>query len=140
MKILCVLLPHFALRCELARRPDAGHNTVVTYAAGSQRRLLDHSPELDGLRPDMPLELKGPLYVSLDMDVLDPAYAPGVSHHEPGGMATRDVLKLIQSIECPVVGADIVEYNPDRDVNEMTAAVAAKFLKELAGIMLRQNT
>ena len=96
--------------------------------------------EMKDFRPDMPLELKGPLYVSLDMDVLDPAYAPGVSHHEPGGMATRDVLKLIQSIECPVVGADIVEYNPDRDVNEMTAAVAAKFLKELAGIMLRQNT
>ena len=96
--------------------------------------------EMKDFRPDMPMELKGPLYVSLDMDVLDPAYAPGVSHHEPGGMTTRDVLKLIQSIKCPIVGADIVEYNPDRDVNEMTAAVAAKFLKELAGIMLRQST
>ncbi|WP_319524549.1 agmatinase [uncultured Desulfosarcina sp.] len=96
--------------------------------------------EMKDFRPDMPMELKGPLYISLDMDVLDPAYAPGVSHHEPGGMATRDVLELIQSIQCPIVGADIVEYNPDRDVNEMTAAVAAKFLKELAGIMLRQNT
>lgn len=96
--------------------------------------------EMKDFQPDMPMKLEGPLYISLDMDVLDPAYAPGVSHHEPGGMATRDVLKLIQSIQCPIVGADIVEYNPDRDVNEMTAAVAAKFLKELAGIMLRQNT
>jgi arginase len=95
--------------------------------------------EMKDFQPDMPMKLEGPLYISLDMDVLDPAYAPGVSHHEPGGMATRDVLKLIQSIQCPIVGADIVEYNPDRDVNEMTAAVAAKFLKELAGIMLRQN-
>lgn len=96
--------------------------------------------EMKDFRPDMPVDLEGPLYISLDMDVLDPAYAPGVSHHEPGGMATRDVLKLIQSIRCPIVGADIVEYNPDRDVNEMTAAVAAKFLKELAGIMLQQST
>jgi len=96
--------------------------------------------EMKDFRSGMPMELKGPLYVSLDMDVLDPACAPGVSHHEPGGMTTRDVLRLIQSIECPIVGADIVEYNPDRDVNEMTAAVAAKFLKELAGIMLRQDT
>jgi arginase len=95
--------------------------------------------EMKDFQPDMPMKLEGPLYISLDMDVLDPAYAPGVSHHEPGGMATRDVLKLIQSIQCPIVGADIVEYNPDRDVNEITAAVAAKFLKELAGIMLRQN-
>jgi agmatinase len=95
--------------------------------------------EMKDCRPDMPLDLEGPLYISLDMDVLDPAYAPGVSHHEPGGMATRDVLKLIQSIRCPIVGADIVEYNPDRDVNEMTAAVAAKFLKELAGAMLGQS-
>jgi arginase family enzyme len=54
-------------------------------------------------------------------------------------MSTRKVLRLIQSIGCPVVGADIVEYNPDRDVNGMTAAVAAKFLKELAGAMLRQE-
>ena len=96
--------------------------------------------EMKDFRPDMPVDLEGPLYISLDLDVLDPAYAPGVSHHEPGGMATRDVLKLIQSIRCPIVGADIVEYNPDRDVNEMTAAVAAKFLKELAGIMLQQST
>lgn len=96
--------------------------------------------EMKDFRLDMPMDLKGPLYISLDMDVLDPAYAPGVSHHEPGGMSTRAVLQLIQSIQCPIVGADIVEYNPDRDVNEMTAAVAAKFLKELAGIMLRQNT
>ena len=72
------------------------------------------------------------------MDVLDPAYAPGVSHHEPGGMSTRKVLRLIQSIKNPIVGADIVEVNPDRDVNGMTVAVAAKFLKEIAGMMLRQ--
>ncbi len=77
-----------------------------------------------------------PLYISLDLDGLDPAFAPGVSHHEPGGLTTRQVLDLIQSIEAPIIGADIVEYNPHRDLSDMTAAVAAKFVKEIAGKIL----
>jgi arginase len=78
------------------------------------------------------LVFEKPLYLSLDLDGLDPAFAPGVSHHEPGGLTTREVLRLIQNIQAPVIGADIVEYNPHRDVSDMTAAVAAKFLKEIA--------
>lgn len=73
-----------------------------------------------------------PLYISIDLDGLDPAHAPGVSHHEPGGLTVRQVIELLQRIEVPIVGADIVEYNPDRDLNNMTAAVAVKLLKELA--------
>jgi agmatinase len=80
----------------------------------------------------------GPLYISFDMDVLDPAYAPGVSHHEPGGLSTRDVLTVIQNIDAPIVGADIVEFNPLRDTSGMTAMVAAKLMKELASKMLCQ--
>ncbi len=78
----------------------------------------------------------GPLYLSFDMDALDPAFAPGVSHHEPGGLTVRDVLTIIQAIDVPIIGADIVEYNPDRDINNMTAMVAAKLLKEIVGKML----
>ena len=74
----------------------------------------------------------GPLYVSIDLDALDPAFAPGVSHHEPGGLSVRDILSVIQRIDGPIVGADVVEYNPRRDLNGMTATVAAKLLKELA--------
>ena len=80
-----------------------------------------------------------PLYISLDMDALDPAFAPGVSHHEPGGLSTRDVLKLIQDIDAPIIGADIVEFNPKRDLFDMTAMVAAKFVKEIAGKMIENN-
>ncbi|MBT8185999.1 MAG: agmatinase family protein [Eudoraea sp.] len=79
----------------------------------------------------------GPVYLSLDMDALDPAFAPGVSHQEPGGLTTREVLQIIHSIDAPIVGADIVEYNPDRDINGMTAMVCAKFLKEIAASTLR---
>lgn len=80
-------------------------------------------------------ELKSPLYISIDLDGLDPAYAPGVSHHEPGGLSTRQLLDLLGRIDADVVGGDIVEYNPDRDLNDVTAAVAAKLLKELAALI-----
>lgn len=79
---------------------------------------------------------EGPLYVSLDLDALDPAFAPGVSHHEPGGFSTREALRIIRSLTAPVIGADIVELNPLADVNAMTAMVAAKLLKEIVGQML----
>ncbi len=82
------------------------------------------------------LGIEGPLYVSLDLDVLDPGFAPGVSHHEPGGLSTRDVIRLIQGVHGPIVGADIVELNPKRDPLGITAAAAAKLLKELAARML----
>ena len=80
--------------------------------------------------------LKEPLYISLDLDVLDPAFAPGVSHHEPGGLTTRTLISIIQSINVPIVGADIVELNPKRDINNMTAMVAYKLFKELVYKMM----
>ena len=85
------------------------------------------------------LRFDGPVYISLDLDVLDPAYAPGVSHHEPGGLRTRDVISVIQQLKAPIVGADIVEYNPVQDINGMTSMVAAKLMKELADKMLLKS-
>ncbi len=86
------------------------------------------------------LDLHGPVYVSFDMDVLDPAFAPGVSHHEPGGLSTRQALDVLHAAfadgNARLVAADVVELNPDRDVNGITAQAAAKVAKELAGIML----
>lgn len=81
-------------------------------------------------------QFNNPIYLSLDIDAIDPAFAPGVSHHEPGGLSTRAVLGIIQNINVPILGADIVEYNPTRDTNAMTAMVCAKLLKEIAAKML----
>lgn len=81
----------------------------------------------------------GEIYFSIDLDGLDPAFAPGVSHHEPGGLTIREVLLIIRTAPGRVIGGDIVEYNPARDVNEMTAAVAAKILKELAARIARDQ-
>ncbi|MEZ5982333.1 MAG: arginase family protein [Parvularculaceae bacterium] len=80
-------------------------------------------------------KLEGPLYVSVDLDGLDPAFAPGVSHPEAGGLSTREVLAIIKRLPAAPVGADVVELNPERDINLLTAHVAARLIKELAAAM-----
>ncbi|MBX7249164.1 MAG: agmatinase [Caulobacteraceae bacterium] len=77
----------------------------------------------------------GPVYVSIDLDGLDPAFAPGVNHYEPGGLSVREVLRVIRAIPGEIVGADVVELNPNRDRSDQTAQVAAKFVKELGSLM-----
>jgi agmatinase len=77
-----------------------------------------------------------PVYISFDLDALDPAFACGVSHPEPGGLSTRDAVQTIQQMKGRIVGADIVEYNPLRDPIGITAMVAAKILKEIAAKIL----
>lgn len=87
---------------------------------------------------DVPVEgLEGPVYVSLDLDGLDPAFAPGVAHPEPGGLSTRAVIELLHRLRAPIAGADIVEYNPPLDTRDLTARVAAKLLKELMAVAAR---
>lgn len=83
--------------------------------------------------------LQGSVYVTIDLDALDPAFAPGVSHHEPGGMSTReliDSLHQLRPMDIEIVGADVVELNPTRDLNGTTAMVAAKLVRELLDLMI----
>ncbi len=84
-------------------------------------------------------DFDAPLYLSFDLDALDPACAPGVSHYEPGGLSMREVLWIIHQIKQPIIGADVVEYNPVRDINDLTATVAAKLVKEIGGLILNQT-
>ncbi len=85
--------------------------------------------------PELPLRFANPVYVSLDMDAIDPAFAPGVSHRESGGLSPREVIKIIQGIEGEVVGVDLVEYNPNRDLEGITAELGAKLFKELLALV-----
>jgi arginase family enzyme len=74
--------------------------------------------------------------VTIDLDGLDPAVAPGVAHPEPGGLSVRDVVSVLRRVRGPVIGADVVELNPGRDPLGLTAAVAAKLVKELGARMI----
>jgi agmatinase len=89
----------------------------------------------NGTRPN----LTGPVYVSIDLDALDPAFAPGVSHREPGGLSVRDVLRMLRTLDGPIVGGDVVEFNPRQDMGGRTAPVCAKLVTELAGQMVKTS-
>jgi agmatinase len=76
----------------------------------------------------------GPVFVSIDVDVLDPAFAPGTGTPEPGGMTSADLLWAAREIGAHVelVGADVVEVLPDRiGTLDITALVADRVIREL---------
>lgn len=119
-----------------SRLVQAGVRAHTAHQRAQARRWAVASiPAGADLKSALPV-LSGPVYLSVDLDVLDPAFAPGVSHHEPGGLSTREVLSVIHRLNGLLVGADVVEYNPRRDVNGVTARVAAKLVKEIVGAML----
>jgi len=115
---------------------QVGVRTLNTHQKEQAKKFDVKVVEMKGYKIDFIKTLKGPLYISLDLDVLDPAFAPGVSHHEPGGLSTRELISIIHQINAPIVGADIVELNPTRDVNNVTAMVAYKLFKEIASKMI----
>lgn len=94
--------------------------------------VIDMRAWVAGRRP----RLEGPVYVSIDLDGFDPSAAPGVSHREPGGLSARDVLSVLHALSVPLVGADVVEFNPGQDPSGVTAALCGKLVKELAGKMI----
>jgi arginase len=119
-----------------ARLVQVGIRTMNPHQEKQAEGFKVETIDMKAWNSSIKLALNGPVYISLDMDVLDPGFAPGVSHPEPGGFSTREVLRIIQHLEAPVVGADIVELNPIRDINNITAMAAAKFLKEIVEKMI----
>ena len=119
----------------LAKRlVQVGIRTLNRHGREQAERFGVEIVEARHFRPGWTPAFEGPLYISVDMDGFDPSCSPGVSHLEPGGLTARDVIDVLLAIETPIVGADVVELNPDRDVNGMTAILAAKMVKELAAL------
>ena len=118
------------------RLVQIGIRTMTGHQREQAQRFGVEVIEMHALSAVDQLAFEGPVYLSFDMDCLDPAFAPGVSHYEPGGLSTRAVLAMIQNLDADIVGADIVEYNPERDPQGITAMVAAKILKEIMGLMI----
>lgn len=77
-----------------------------------------------------------PVYVSLDVDVVDPAYAPGVGTPEPGGISISELLEVIYALPgLRIVGFDLVEVNPAYDPAGLTPLLAAKVIREMVIIL-----
>jgi agmatinase len=119
-----------------ARLVQVGIRTLNKHQREQATRFKVEIHEMRNYLGPEQITLNTPVYISIDIDALDPAFAPGVSHQEPGGLSVRQLIAVIQSIEVPIIGADIVEYNPVRDLNNITAMVAMKLYKEVCGKML----
>lgn len=117
------------------RLVQIGIRTMVGHQREQAEKFGVEVVEMKDWRDDLAFSFDTPLYISFDMDCLDPAFAPGISHWEPGGFSTRQVLRVIQSLRGPIAGADIVEFNP-RVEARITAMTAAKVFKEIAAKML----
>jgi agmatinase len=121
------------------RLVQIGIRTMTAHQRDQADRFGVEVHELRTWNGRLPEDLSGPAYVTIDVDALDPANAPGVSHHEPGGMTTRQLIDCLHQLagmpSVQVVAADVVEINPDRDINDMTAMVGAKLVRELLGLM-----
>jgi len=121
----------------IERLVQVGVRTVNGHQREQAKRFGVEMYEMKDWNDDLTVSFDKPLYISFDVDVLDPAYAPGVSHYEPGGLTTRQAILIIQKIRAPkIVGADIVEFNPDRDPSGITAMACAKILKEIVARMV----
>lgn len=122
----------------IARRlVQVGIRTLNPHQAAQAERFGVEIVRMADFAPDTVPVLAGPIYITFDLDGLDPSAAPGVSHHEPGGLTVREALAVLSRQTAPIAGADIVELNPTRDINNMTATVAAKLVREIAALAAR---
>jgi len=86
------------------------------------------------IQSQIPKYLEG-VYVTIDLDVLDPAFAPGVGNPEPGGLTTREIIDFIHGLQdIRIYAFDVVELSPKFDYSGITAFAASKIIKEMLGV------
>lgn len=132
----------FARICEAghaARLVQVGVRTLNSHCREQAARFGAEIVPMADFTPDRVPILDGPLYVSVDLDGIDPSEAPGVAHPEPGGLTVREVLAVLHRQTGPIVGADIVEHHPGRDVGGVTGILGAKLVRELAALIDRNG-
>lgn len=120
-----------------SRLVQVGIRTMTTHQREQANKFGVEVIEMKDWTPELKFHFEGPTYLSLDVDAIDPAFAPGVSHHEPGGFTSREIISIIQKVKGNFVGADLVEFNPQRDASGITAMLAAKLFKELLDLLAR---
>jgi DNA polymerase IV len=135
MRILCVLLPHFPWRCEARRNPEIkGKPAVVTYASGSHRLVLDHSPELDGLQRDMPLQQALAQHGAAELLHADIPCYQSVFNEILTALEQRSPLVEGAELGCAYVGVDglhLIYPDDDALLQAMREAVTETFASQI---------
>ncbi len=129
---------HVGLRGPLYGPSDLTEDADMGFAQVTTDDVAEHgvAAVVERMRARVGL---APLYVSVDIDVLDPAHAPGTGTPEAGGLTSRELLGLLRGLgEAGVVGADVVEVSPAYDHAEITAVAASHVLYELVTILARR--
>jgi agmatinase len=126
---------HVGIRGPLYDRVDLADDERCGFQILTSRQFARET--LDSLIDRMLTRLGDrPVYVSVDIDVLDPAHAPGTGTPEAGGLTSRELLELLRALDSRnVVGADIVEVAPSYDHAEMTGIAASHVAYELLSVM-----
>lgn len=126
---------HVGIRGPLYSRADLSADRELGFTIVSTMDVARHGVEvcLDRVRARVG---DRPVYVSIDIDVLDPAHAPGTGTPEPGGLTTRELQLILRGLEgLSIVGADVVEVAPAYDHAELTTIAAANVVYELLGLL-----
>jgi agmatinase len=94
------------------------------------------SKGIESVIDDIRKEINGPIYLSVDMDAIDPAYAPALGTPEPYGLTPRDVREVISCLAPKIVGFDLVEIAPEYDSGG-TSILGAKLVRDFIAASAR---
>ncbi|MCE5287963.1 MAG: agmatinase [Nocardiaceae bacterium] len=129
---------HMGIRGPLYSKADLEEDGILGFQV-----IRSDDYQVDGLKSVIERMMKrlagGPVYISVDIDVLDPAHAPGTGTPEAGGLTSRELLNTIRALQgLNIVGADIVEVSPAYDHAEITGIAAAHVAYELLSVMVEK--
>jgi agmatinase len=126
---------HVGIRGPLYAKSDLEDDERLGFSIITSEYLEEHglAAAIDRMRARIG---DAPLYISIDIDVLDPAHAPGTGTPEAGGLTSRELLRMLRALEAhDIVGADVVEVAPAYDHAQLTAIAASHVAYELLSAM-----
>ncbi|MBB3038818.1 agmatinase [Hoyosella altamirensis] len=129
---------HIGIRGPLYSKKDLEDDDVLGFqiVRSDDYQTDGVSSIIDRMRRRLGTSSDGPVYVSIDIDVLDPAYAPGTGTPEAGGLTSRELLHTLRGLtDMNIIGADIVEVAPAYDHAEITGIAAAHVAYELLSVL-----
>lgn len=126
---------HVGTRGPLYSKKDLEDDARLGFSIVSSEYIEEHGVEA-GIQRILDRIGDKPLYVSIDIDVLDPAHAPGTGTPEAGGLTSRELLRILRALgEKNIVGADVVEVSPAYDHAQMTGIAASHVVYELVSLL-----